>query len=192
MIDVGVRARRSKPGRAGATDADRHWAAGRPPLTMYNKAQRALLSFADGIEYTYDSRIGARMLSGWVGDMSEISKRWIGPVLVATTLVALTTGILLAIYLAWQGEHLIFGYLIPITFVAVRYGSVPAIATTIVSDLCAAYFLYPPDFSIYIADPLQVAELSFFSLLVLATSQFIGGLADDERAQKRAAPYKKA
>jgi K+-sensing histidine kinase KdpD len=106
--------------------------------------------------------------------------------------VALTTGILLAIYLALQPEHLIFGYLIPITFVAVRYGSMPAIVTAVVSDVCAAYFLYPPDFSIYISQPLHMAELSFFSLLVLATSQFIGGFADDERMRKRAAPYKKA
>jgi K+-sensing histidine kinase KdpD len=120
--------------------------------------------------------------------MSEISKRWVGPVLVAAALVALTTGVLLAIYLALQPGHLIFGYLVPITFVAVRYGSVPAIVTTVASDLCAAFFLYPPDFSIYIADPLQVAELSFFSLLVLATSQFIGGFADDERVRKRARP----
>src|SRR5258708_507094 len=124
--------------------------------------------------------------------MSKISKRLVGPVLVAVALVALNTGILLAIYLAWQPGHLIFGYLIRITFVAVRYGGVRPMATAIVSDLCAAYFLYPPDFSIYIADPLQVAELSFFSLLVLATSQFIGGFADDERVQKRATPYKKA
>jgi two-component system, OmpR family, sensor histidine kinase KdpD len=122
--------------------------------------------------------------------MSEISKLWVGPVLVAAALVALTTGVLLAIYLALQPNHLIFGYLIPIMFVAVRYGSVPAIVTAVASDLCAAYFLYPPDFSIYIADPLQVAELSFFSLLVLATSQFIGGFADDARVRKR--PYKKA
>jgi K+-sensing histidine kinase KdpD len=124
--------------------------------------------------------------------MSEISKHWFGPALVATALVALTTGILLAIYLALQPEHLIFGYLIPITFVAVRYGSMPAIVTAVVSDVCAAYFLYPPDFSIYISQPLHMAELSFFSLLVLATSQFIGGFADDERMRKRAAPYKKA
>jgi K+-sensing histidine kinase KdpD len=124
--------------------------------------------------------------------MSEISKRWAGPVLVAAVLVAITTVILLAIYLTVQPEHLIFGYLIPTTFVAVRYGSVPAIMTAIVSDLCAAYFLYPPDFSLYIADPLQVAELSFFSLMVLAISQFLGGFADDERVQKRAAPYRKA
>ena len=120
--------------------------------------------------------------------MAEISKRWAGPFVVAAFLVALTTGILLAMYLQFQAGHLIFGYLIPIMFVAVRYGSVPAIVTTIMSDLCAAYFLYPPDFSIYIADPLQVAELSFFSLLVLATSRFIGGFADDDRVRKRAAP----
>ena len=138
------------------------------------------------------TELGPGDFSGWVGEMSEISKRWAGPVLVAAALVALTTGILLSVYLALQPQHLIFGYLIPITFVAVRYGSVPAIVTAIVSDLCAAYFLYPPDYSLYIADPLQVAELSFFSLLVLATSQFIGGFADDERVQKRATPYNKA
>ena len=124
--------------------------------------------------------------------MSEISKRWVGPVLVAAALVALTTGILLSVYLALQPQHLIFGYLIPITVVAVRYGSGPAIMTAVASDICAAYFLYPPDFSIYIADPLQMAELSFFSLLVLATSQFIGGFADDERMRKRARPYTEA
>jgi two-component system sensor histidine kinase KdpD len=124
--------------------------------------------------------------------MAEISKRWVGPVLVATVLVAITTGILLAMYLWWQAGHLIFGYLIPITFVAVRYGSAPAIVTAIASDLCAAYFLYPPDFSLYISDPLQIAELSFFSVLVVATSQFIGGFADDERLHKRAVPYNKA
>jgi K+-sensing histidine kinase KdpD len=124
--------------------------------------------------------------------MREITKYWVGPGLVAAGLVAFTTAVLLAIFLIWRGEHLIFGYFIPITFVAVRYGSVPAILTVIASDLCAAYFLYPPDFSIYIADPLQVAELSFFSLLVLATSQFIGGFADDDRVRKRAPPYTKA
>jgi len=68
--------------------------------------------------------------------MSEISKRWVGPVLVSATLVALTTGILLSIYLALQAEHLIFGYLIPIMIVAVRYGSVPAIVTAVQTADC--------------------------------------------------------
>ncbi len=124
--------------------------------------------------------------------MAEISKRWGPPFLVGALLVGITTAILLAVYLALQSEHLIFGYLIPITVVAVRYGSVPAIATVIMSDLCAAFFLYPPDFSIYISDPLQVAELTFFSLLVIAASQFIGGFADEDRTRKRGASYWKA
>jgi K+-sensing histidine kinase KdpD len=123
--------------------------------------------------------------------MSEMSKQWIGPGLTATALVAVTTAILLAVYLASQQEHLIFGYFIPTAFVAVRYGSIPAIITAIACDLCAAYFLYPPDFSFAISSPLQVAELSFFSVLALATCQFVGGLADDERLRKRSA-YKKA
>jgi K+-sensing histidine kinase KdpD len=122
--------------------------------------------------------------------MSEISKQWIRPGLTATALIAVTTAILLAVYLASQQEHLIFGYFIPTAFVAVRYGSTPAIITAVACDLCAAYFLYPPDFSFAISDPLQVAELSFFSLLALATCQFVGGFADDERSRKRA--YKKA
>jgi K+-sensing histidine kinase KdpD len=117
---------------------------------------------------------------------SEICRRWIGPLSIAALLVGVTTALLLTIYLRSQSEHLIFGYFVPITFVAFRYGSLPAILTAVASDICAAYYLYPPDFSIYISDRLQVAELSFFSLLVLAICQFIGGLADDERLRKRA------
>jgi len=130
--------------------------------------------------------------SEWGGAMSEISKRWVWPGLTATALVVVTTAILLAIYLALQQQHLIFGYFIPTIFVAVRYGSMPAIVTAIGCDLCAAYFLYPPDFSFAISDPLQIAELSFFSILTLAASQFVGGFADDERLRKRAAPYQQA
>jgi K+-sensing histidine kinase KdpD len=125
--------------------------------------------------------------------MSEASRRWLWPGLAATAWVALTTAILLAIYLASQREHLIFGYLIPMVIVAARYGRIPALLTAAACDLCAAYFLYPPDFSFYIADRLQIAELSFFSLLALAIGQFVGGLADDERLRRATVyRYKKA
>jgi K+-sensing histidine kinase KdpD len=86
---------------------------------------------------------------------------------------------------------LIFGYFIPTLFVAARYGSVPAVLTAVACDLCAAYFLYPPDFSFAISSPLQVAELGFFSLVVLAACQFIGGFADDERVRRRAGPLRR-
>jgi K+-sensing histidine kinase KdpD len=123
--------------------------------------------------------------------MSQMSKQWVWPGLAAAAMVAVTTAILLAIYLSSQQEHLIFGYFIPTAFVAARYGSMPAILTAIACDLCAAFFLYPPDFSFSISDPLQVAELFFFSLVALATCQFVGGFADDERLRKQAAAYKK-
>jgi K+-sensing histidine kinase KdpD len=123
----------------------------------------------------------------WGVPMVEISRRWVWPSLAASMLVGLTTSILLVIYLASQSEHLIFGYFIPLIFVALRYGSVPAIITVVACDLCAAYFLYPPDFSFAISNPLQIAELGFFSLLALPASQFIGGFADDERTRRRTA-----
>jgi K+-sensing histidine kinase KdpD len=123
---------------------------------------------------------------------SRVCNRWLGPLSIATVLVGVTTALLLGIYLTTHSAHLIYGYLVPITFIAVRYGSVPATVTAVASDICAAYYLYPPDFSIYITDPLQVAELTFFSLLVLPTCQFIGGLADDERLRlRRRAPISK-
>jgi K+-sensing histidine kinase KdpD len=122
--------------------------------------------------------------------MVEMSKRWFWPGLTATAVVVLTTSILLVIFLANRQEHLIFGYFIPTLFVAARYGSVPAILTAVACDLCAAYFLYPPDFSFAISSPLQIAELCFFTVVVLAACQFIGGFADDERDRRRSGSLK--
>lgn len=118
---------------------------------------------------------------GWVARMSSILNRWGSPALAAASLVGLTTLLLALIYEAAGPGHLIFAYCLPTAIIAWRYGSGPAMLTAAASDLCAAYLFYPPSFSFYISDPLQVAELSFFSLLALATCQFVGGFADDER-----------
>jgi K+-sensing histidine kinase KdpD len=144
-----------------------------------------MLSFGPSIAYA-DRTMTEHYLGLGVGGMSEISRRWLWPGTAATLLVALTTLVMLPVYLVTHADHLGFAYLIPTTLIAVRYGSGPALLAIAASDFCAAYFLYPPDYSIYISDPLQVAELSFFSLLALATSQFVGGLADDERLRRRA------
>src|SRR5262249_36404784 len=101
--------------------------------------------------------------------MSEVSKpRWARSIAASVAVVVITTAVLLLMEIELKSQHLIFGYLIPTTFIAVRYGSLPAVMTSIASGLAAAYFLYPPDFSFAVADPLQVAELSFYSLLALA------------------------
>src|SRR5215471_11984629 len=50
-------------------------------------------------------------------------------------------------------------------FVAVFFGSTLAVASSFASALAAAYFLYPPKLSFYIADPTHASELGFILLL---------------------------
>lgn len=103
---------------------------------------------------------------------------WAAPVVVPLTLLAITTSVLFVLDIYLDPEHLIFGYLVPTTLIAIGYGSTAAMLTTIGGVVCAAYFLYPPVFSLYIADPLHIGELVFFTLLALAASQVIAKISD--------------
>jgi hypothetical protein len=47
------------------------------------------------------------------------------------------------------------GYLLPIIFVAIYFGSTVAVLTSVASGLAAAYFLLPPKFSFYVDDPVS-------------------------------------
>jgi K+-sensing histidine kinase KdpD len=67
-------------------------------------------------------------------------------------------------------DHLIFFYLFPITWIAMYYGSTPALVTSFGSAGAAAY-LFPPMHSFSITDPLQVVELFIFSMLALIASK---------------------
>ncbi len=69
-----------------------------------------------------------------------------------------------------EQDHLIFLYLLPATCVAFLYGSLAAIAFSMLSTLCAAYFLYDPIYSFYVASPRDLGELLFFvGLSVIGT-----------------------
>jgi hypothetical protein len=48
-------------------------------------------------------------------------------------------------------------------------------------SLAAAYFLYPPKFSFYIADPTHAAQLGFILLLSVTATKAIGVMTDDRR-----------
>jgi K+-sensing histidine kinase KdpD len=75
-------------------------------------------------------------------------------------------------------EHLALAYLLPTIFIAIFFGSTLAIASSFASGLAAAYFIYPPKFSFYIADPQHVAELGFILLLAVTASKVVGVLAE--------------
>ena len=114
--------------------------------------------------------------------------RWLVPVSASLLSVAAATAILSAFEIVVAPDHMIFGYMVPVSFIAIRYGNLPAMLTSIVSVVGAAIFLYPPYFAIYVANPLHIAELVFFCLLALAASQIVGKLGEDGRRQKAAPP----
>jgi K+-sensing histidine kinase KdpD len=80
-------------------------------------------------------------------------------------------------------EHLILGYLFPTILIAIYYGSSVAVFTSFASGIAAAYFLFPPKFSFYIADITNVAELGFFLLLASIASKAVSVLAEDGHAR---------
>jgi glycine C-acetyltransferase len=80
-------------------------------------------------------------------------------------LVTMATAALLAVDVAFDIPHLIWGYLLPIMFVAVKFGRVPAMMTLGVSALCSVFFLYEPVYSLSIEDPQDVAEFAGFCSL---------------------------
>ena len=78
-------------------------------------------------------------------------------------------------------EDLALAYLLPTIFIAVFSAVTLAVAGSFASALAAAYFLYPPKLSFYIADPAHAAELGFILLLSVTASKAIGGMTDDRR-----------
>jgi K+-sensing histidine kinase KdpD len=100
----------------------------------------------------------------------------IAPVAVPLILVAITTVVLITLDNFLDTERLVFGYLVPTTLAAVAYGSLTGTFTAIISALCAAYFIYPPTFTVWIENPLHALELAIFSILALAASYILGRL----------------
>lgn len=63
--------------------------------------------------------------------------------------------------------HPIFFYLLPIALLAILFGSLPAMLSTLAALLCASFFLYEPIYSFAIANTLGLGDLICFVLLAL-------------------------
>ena len=109
-----------------------------------------------------------------------------GVIPIAVSLLAI---IWTTIFLTWiqiylvadDVEDLALAYLLPTIFIAVFFGSTLAVVGSFASALAAAYFLYPPKLSFYIADPTHAAELGFILLLSVTASKALGLMTDDRR-----------
>jgi len=107
----------------------------------------------------------------------------VSPVLVAFAAVLLTSVVLLAVDSFIDTEALAFIYLLPTAVMAMHYGSTVGVLTSFASALGAAYLCFPPKFSFFISDPLNVAELGFFLLLALIASKAVAVVTRDENAR---------
>ena len=113
---------------------------------------------------------------------------FIASIALCFSMVVLTT-IALLILEPYIGVHyLVIGYLVPTTVIAILYGSMFAFLTSFVCALAAGYFLFPPKFSLYVADPLQVTEFVFLILVGLVANNVVAllthGVRPDTARQK--------
>jgi K+-sensing histidine kinase KdpD len=100
-----------------------------------------------------------------------IVKRMV-PVAVVLAVVAVITAILWSAKLAGDGaHHPVFFYLLPIALIAMLFGSMPALLCTVAAIMCAAFFLYDPIYSFYVANTLELGDLICFALLALIGSK---------------------
>ncbi len=91
------------------------------------------------------------------------------PVALVFAVVSAVTAVLWFIRISAVGpQHLVFFYLLPIALVATLYGSLAAMLYGIAATLCAAFFLYDPLYSFYVTSPLDVGELAFIGLALIA------------------------
>ena len=108
----------------------------------------------------------------------------VSPILVAFSTVLLTSVVLLAVDSFLDAEALAFIYLLPTVVMAMHYGSTVGVLTSFASALAAAYFCFPPKFSFYISDPLNVAELGFFLLLAVIASKAVAVVKEDATSRR--------
>jgi len=109
------------------------------------------------------------------------------PITMSLGAVSLTTAILVAVDNGAELEHLEIAYLFPTALIAVVYGSNFAFLTSCASAITAAYFLLPPKFSLYIANPLHIAELGFFVVVALIAGKIVSLLTHDGPTPRPAA-----
>jgi K+-sensing histidine kinase KdpD len=110
---------------------------------------------------------------------------FIVPIAASAAAIGITTLALVVIDRFLGVDHLVIAYLLPAAIIAVYFGSTLAFLASLASGLLAAYFLFPPKFSLYIASPLHIAELGFFMLLALIASKAVAVVAHDVRGKKK-------
>ena len=109
------------------------------------------------------------------------------PVGLSLALILLTSLVLVQIHShltaleVWHDpEDLALAYLLPTMFIAVLFGSTVAVMTSLATGVAAAYFIYPPQFSLLFDHPQYIAELGFILVLGITASKAVAVITDDK------------
>jgi K+-sensing histidine kinase KdpD len=117
----------------------------------------------------------------------RVKSDFILPVVFSLALILITSLVLAEVHSelaardAWNDpEDLALAYLLPTIFVAVFFGSTVAVMTSLASGLAAAYFIYPPQFTVLIADSQHIVELGFIVVLGITASKAVAVVTGDK------------
>lgn len=94
----------------------------------------------------------------------------LSPIAAALGLVALTTIAIFGLIAVFDLKHGAIIYLIPVTFIATRWGLLPSLVAAVAGSLGAEYFFYEPTFSFVISDPQEVVDLILYISVAVVTS----------------------
>jgi K+-sensing histidine kinase KdpD len=134
------------------------------------------------------SEKSARMTSGLQNYLRQQTR----PILLSIAAILLTSLLLVeahahltALHIWHDPEDLCLAYVLPTIFITVLFGSNLGVLSALVSGLAAAYFIYPPQFSIAIDDPEHLVELGFFLVLSITACKSTAALRDERELNRR-------
>ena len=111
---------------------------------------------------------------------SSLLHRRLSGYLLATAGIAILTLLLLPLRSYINSTTIGFAYLLAILFVAILWGSMPALVSSVLAMLCFNFFFLPPYHTLTIADPQNWVALTAFFITALAVGQL------SARAKQRA------
>jgi two-component system sensor histidine kinase KdpD len=73
-------------------------------------------------------------------------------------------------------EHLMLGYMVPVTALATMFGSRTGVIASVASALLAVFFFFPPRYSLWIDKFDHIAECFWMAVLFITASKAAGGM----------------
>src|SRR5262245_18987234 len=108
----------------------------------------------------------------------------IAPILLSVAAILLTSVVineahvhLTALHIWHDPEDLALAYILPTIFITILFGSNIGVSSALLSGLAAAYFVYPPQFSMAIDNPENLVETRLFASSV-SNGQQVGRSLD--------------